>query len=324
MLSRPDFVEKQVIFIESNNTNKIKLKNSNLVVLGEENKTILQHPLSKIFLVFICGEFSITSVLLRNARRYGIKIVFLNHSLRPYFSVSQQNIGNFLLRKKQYHNDKELDMAKFVVKNKLLNQRALMNSLRYKTQKEKGSIRRMNYLLEDISTARDSSELLGIEGAAAKLYFSTYFKNMGFKKRTPRTKTDIINLLLDVGYYYLFNFIDANLEIYGFDTYCGFYHKFFFQRKSLVCDLVEPFRCIIDRRVRKSFNLKQINKNDFGFGNGQYFIKRSFNKKYSRLFLKEILKFKEEIFLFIQSFYRNFMKGHSVSEFPMFLVGGKK
>ena len=55
---------------------------------------------------------------------------------------------------------------------------------------------------------------------------------------------------MDIGYTYLFNFIDALLRLYGFDTYLGFYHKEFYQRKSLVCDVVEPFRCIIDKNTK--------------------------------------------------------------------------
>jgi len=141
---------------------------------------------------------------------------------------------------------------------------------------------------------------------------------MEFKGRKPRCKNDILNLLLDIGYHYLFNFIEANLELYGFDTYCGVYHKFFFQRKSLVCDIIEPFRCIIDRRLRKSFNLNQINPDDFGFKNGQYFIKREFNKKYTKIFLKEILKHKEPIFLYAQTYYRSFVKDKGIKDYPRF------
>ncbi len=144
---------------------------------------------------------------------------------------------------------------------------------------------------------------------------------MGFIGRKPRCKIDIYNLLFDIGYTYLFNFIEANLELYGFDTYYGFFHKLFYQRKSLVCDLMEPFRCIIDLRIRKSFSLKQINPQEFECRNGQYFVKREFYKKYSQLFLKEILLYKEDIFLYIQSYYRSFMKGRYVDTYPQFQIG---
>lgn len=320
MLSRPDFMAKQILFIESDNSKKLRFKNSNLILTDENNKIILQHPLSKIFMIFISGEFSITSVLIKNAKKYAVPIVFLNHNLKPYFSIILDNKGNFLLRKKQYSNSKDLEIAKHIISNKVKNQISLMNSLRYKTINEKNNMSKINGLFKEIGCAQNSQELLGIEGTASKLFFETYFKNLDFNGRRPRCKDDIFNLLLDIGYYYLFNFIEANLELYGFDTYFGFYHKLFFQRKSLVCDLVEPFRCIIDRRIRKSFNLKQINKDDFYFKNGQFYVKRDFNKKYSQLFLREILQQKEKIFLYIQAYYRSFIKGKEIDNFPVFNI----
>ena len=276
MLSRPDFMSKQVIFIESSKSKKLKFKNSNLILMNEKNKILLQNPCSKIFLVFICGECSITSVLIKNAMKYSISIIFLNYSLKEYFSINAKNKGNFLLRKKQYFSLNNLNIAKHIVSNKINNQKTLMNRLRYKTVREKKNIQTMKKLMKQIQNQKDSQKLLGIEGSASKIFFKTYFKNMNFGGRKPRCRTDILNVLLDIGYHYLFNFIDANLELYGFDTYYGVYHKLFFQRKSLVCDIIEPFRCIIEKRIRKSYNLKQINEKDFGYKNNQYFLKREY------------------------------------------------
>jgi len=324
MLGRPDFMEKQMLFIESDNSKKLRFKNSNLILVDEDNKIVLQHPCSRIFMVFVIGEFSITSVLVKSAKKNAIPIMFLNYGLKQYFSILPDNKGNFLLRKKQYSNKSDLDIAKHIIRNKIANQITLMNSLRYKTAKEKNSILKVKGLLKQVDPALNSQEVLGIEGTSSKLFFETYFKNLDFKGRRPRCKDDIFNLLLDIGYHYLFNFIEANLELYGFDTYYGIYHKLFFQRKSLVCDIIEPFRCIIDRRIRKSFNLKQINPADFYFKNGQFAIKREFNKKYSEIFLKDILCYKEEIFLYVQSYYRSFIKGREKTSFPHFNIETEK
>ena len=182
-----------------------------------------------------------------------------------------------------------MDLAKHIIKNKIENQILLMKSLRYKTDKEKYNIFLCEDFLLDVSNVSSSQELLGIEGNVAKLFYETYFKNLDFKGRKPRCKQDIFNLLLDVGYFYLFNFVEANLDLYGFDIYYGFYHKLFFQRKSLVCDIVEPFRCIIDKQLRKSYGLKQINNDDFYVKNGRYYIKQNVIKKYAELFIKAIL-----------------------------------
>jgi CRISPR-associated protein Cas1 len=321
MMSRPDFMSKQVLFIESTDLDKLRFKNSNLVLEDNDKNILLQHSLHKIFIVFIYGECTITSVLIKNSKKFSLSFIFLNYNLKCYHSIIPDNKGNFLLRKKQYCNKTDLDIAKRLIFNKISNQIFLLKSLKYISINEKLIISNIELLLEKVNLINVSQELLGVEGNASKLYFEVYFKNLEFKGRKPRCKTDIFNLLLDIGYFYLFNFIDSNLELYGFDTYYGVYHKLFYQRKSLVCDIIEPFRCIIDKNIKKGYNLKQINNNDFYFKNGQYYLKKDFNKKYSEFFLKEILKYKEDIFLYIQLYYRAFMKEKKIENYPFFKIG---
>ena len=320
MMSRPDFMSKQIILIESDNSKKLKFRNSNLLLVDENGKIELQHSCHRIFVVFVVGEFSITSVLIKKAKKFAFPIVFLGFNLKPYFSIVPDNKGNFLLRKKQYFSKNDFEVSKHLVRNKVMNQLFLIKSLRYKTQLEKADILKFKSILRNIDSTREGNELLGMEGNASKLFFRVYFKNLDFNTRRPRARQDVFNLLFDIGYFYLFNFIEANLELYGFDIYYGVYHRLFYQRKSLVCDVIEPFRCIIDRKIKKGFNLKQIDKNDFGVRNGQYFVKKGFNKKYSEFFLKEILSHKEEIFLYVQQYYRSVMKNRDVKDYPDFFL----
>ena len=119
----------------------------------------------------------------------------------------------------------------------------------------------------------------------------------------PRAKVDVTNVLMDIGYSFLFNFIDALLGLYGFDSYKGVYHQLFFQRKSLACDLVEPFRCLIDQQIIKSYNLKQINKKDFFVKNGKIFLSYQNQQKYLEIFSSCIMAKKVQLFKYIRDFY---------------------
>ena len=134
--------------------------------------------------------------------------------------------------------------------------------------------------------------------------------------RMPRTRNDIINFLMDIGYSFLYNFIEANLCLYGFDVYKGVYHKLFYERKSLACDLVEPFRCIIDKKIRKMHNLGQINEQDFKFKNGEYTIEWEKQKKYIQNFLSALLEQKMQLFSYVKEYYRYCMDPSR--EFPAF------
>ncbi len=87
-------------------------------------------------------------------------------------------------------------------------------------------------------------------------------------------------------------------------------------RKSLVCDIIEPFRTIIDTSVKKGINLKQIKEEDFKVINYQYKLKYEKTSDYIKIFMQAILKEKDEIFKYIQFYYRAFMKNKPIDEYP--------
>ena len=318
MLTLPDFKEKQIVFIVLQYGEKMQFANGNLIVRDLEGKIKLQASCYRLFCVFVVGSLTITDKLLQNSRKFGFSIFFLNSSLKVYGSWNSGANGNFILRSKQYKYY-GFEIGQFLVKNKISNQIRLLNSIRYKDYEIQETIRIAKEYLKSLNEKNFSDkELLSIEGNVAKLYFKSIFGKYGFKNRRPRVKSDILNLLLDLGYTLLFNLIEAILSIYGFDLYWGVYHKLFFQRKSLVCDMVEPFRCIIDYRIRKAYSLKQINEKDFSKYNGAYLLFGKESKKYISFIMEDLLTYKEEIFKFVQSYYRSFMKEESIDRYREF------
>ena len=163
-----------------------------------------------------------------------------------------------------------------------------------------------------------TQEIMGVEGVAAKIYFRQVFNQCNWSGRRPRIKHDYINASLDIGYTILFNYVDAILQTYGFDTYYGVFHKCFYMRKSLVCDLIEALRPIIDMQLRKSINLKQCKEEDFQVFSQKYALSWNENAKYIEIFLKAILEHQDEIFRYIRDYYRMFMKGDE--KVPVFQI----
>ena len=111
-----------------------------------------------------------------------------------------------------------------------------------------------------------------------------------------------------------------NVQWNGFDTYYGVFHKCFYMRKSLVCDIMEPIRPIIDYEVRKAINLGQCKIDDFEKYNERWCLKYKNNPQYIQFLMQAIMEYKDEIFMYIQNYYRYFMKMKSVSEFPQFNI----
>ncbi len=259
-------------------------------------------------------------MMARPGKRHTVKIGTRLY-MRVYEVLNAETSGNFLLRERQYTASCGAELARKIVHNKILNQRSLLMSIRNKTNEERAAIARISTYLQQAPQATDRQVLLGLEGKSAQEYFRAYFSNMAWNGRKPRIKHDIPNLLLDIGYTYLFNLMECLLRLYGFDVYKGVYHTLFFQRKSLVCDLVEPFRCIIDQALKRAYGLKQVNEKDFEKQRHRYILPFKHNKKYTRIFLEALMKHKTDMFLYVQSWYRNFMRQNPIDHYPVFDIG---
>ena len=315
MLTLPDFEEKKIVFVASKDflPNVFKFRNSN-IRLYRNGEFVDQISCHLVLSLFIIGETTLTSVLIRKARQYGISIFMLNYSFKTYATIMSQAEGNYKLRQVQYLKEKEesLEIAKRLVENKIENQAIVACS--YKKKVSCG-----NKLRKQIRSAENTKKLLGTEGNFAGKYFPTMFSGIGWYRRAPRTKEDIPNLLLDIGYSFLFNYVDSLLRLFGFDTYKGFYHRLFFQRQSLACDIMEPMRPIIDRQLVKSYHLKQINEKDFRFQNGSFKLKNNFQKKYADIWFRTIVAHKTKIYNFILGFYRYLLNPINY-KFPVFKI----
>lgn len=315
MLTTPDFMAKKVIVVFTEKGDKISFKNDNFVVNDKENKLKTQLSCYKIFCVFIVGGITMTTGIIQKSKKFGFSIVLLTHSFKVYETINFKMEGNTLLRKKQYNNKNYDEIGKQIIINKIENQRDMLKKIRNPENAEGISILDNN--IEKLKNNNfNSYEIMGIEGITAKVYFNRMFKEFDWNGRQPRVKKDKINLLLDIGYTILFNYIEAILNIYGFDIYKGNLHKEFYKRKSLVCDIVEPFRPIIDYKIRKGLNLKIFDKYIFYENNHQYKLDWKYNSDFISQILTEIILYRKCIFEYIQSYYRWFMKDKDIKDFP--------
>jgi len=316
MLTAPDFKEKQIIFAILSHGERLSFKNDN-VIISDENGIKHQSSCYRLFALIIVGHISITSGLLMRSKKFGFSIILMSHGLVTYGIWSAKAEGNVLLRQKQYKYD-SLDIAKYLVQTKIDQQIQSLNVIRNKSENLKKNIANLkNYKIRVLEEKNQLNDCLGFEGMASKLYFKNLFADIGWNGRKPRAKHDLPNVLLDIGYTQLFNLIEALLNLYGFDIYKGFYHQTFYQRKSLVCDMVEPFRPWVDRRIRKAFHLNQVHEKDFLFKDGQYRLFGKNSKPYLAFLLKNLLLQKNTMFYFIQAFYRSFMQEKTIQEYPI-------
>ncbi len=103
---------------------------------------------------------------------------------------------------------------------------------------------------------------LGIEGAAAHLYFQALTEvfppAMGFRGRQRRPPPDPVNALLSLGYSMLHTQAVNSCRMVGLDPAIGFYHELAYGRESLAADLIEPLRPRYDRWAWRLLAEKQL------------------------------------------------------------------
>jgi CRISP-associated protein Cas1 len=142
------------------------------------------------------------------------------------------------------------------------------------------------------------------EAVSSRYYFDNYTKlidvRFGFKKRNSvriekKNATDVINALLNYGYAVLAGQISSYINGVGLDAYYGFMHKNHTSFQSLVYDVMEPFRWLVDYSVWKLSDAKsrnRISKKQYAYTRDgivvlEYDLIRKFLELLERTFQKE-------------------------------------
>lgn len=323
MFTNKDVEYRTIYVINCIKDRNLRVSNGELLLEEvEEKKTLTKLPFQKILALFVVGHIHITTPLIEKCKKFNVALVVMKPSFRPVFYWSNSAEANYLLRQKQYQLPKEdITIAKWIVYNKIKNQLLLLQKSRKADAKTLEAKDICNKALSIwLNRIVEYNRLMGLEGYVSKMFFAAYYQEMKWENRRPRAKSDAINATLDIGYTMLFNYIECFVRMFGFDVYVGVYHRLWFKRKSLICDLVEPFRPIIDRAVRTAYNRKQFSTKDFQIHKGEYRLKLEKNADYTKIFFDALIPYKMEIFKFVRSYYRCFMQGKSISAYPQFEI----
>ena len=133
------------------------------------------------------------------------------------------------------------------------------------------------------------------EGHAAKVYF-----NELFGKKFSRDDNSSINAALNYGYAVLLSTVNKEIIGNGYLTQLGIHHKNEFNEFNLTCDIMEPFRIIIDnfvyfnkdREFNSEYKLDIVNifNNSFKYSNKKYIL-----KDIIKMYVKNTLEYVNDI-----------------------------
>lgn len=216
---------------------KITYKNRFLVVKQENDEKYIH--LSEIDTIIVDSiSVSISAYLLKELADNKINIIFCDEKHNPFGEVvpyySKHNTSKMIKEQIKWKaSDKDKIWAE-IVKNKIMNQALLLKKT--KSSKYKLILSYINEVVDGDKTNR--------EGHAAKVYFNALFGN-----DFVRNSDDTINAALNYGYAILLSTINKEIINNGYLTQLGIHHKNEFNEFNLTCDLMEPFRIVIDSFV---------------------------------------------------------------------------
>ena len=133
MITETDFEKKQIVFVMARDGDKMAIMNDNFVVKDVEGKIRLQCTCYRLFIVYVVGDCSITTPLIRNAKKYGFFLVLLSSGYRINSILGADKDGNTILKKRQYEYA-GLGIAKQITKNKINNSIRTLKKIRPQTE----------------------------------------------------------------------------------------------------------------------------------------------------------------------------------------------
>lgn len=226
--------------------------------------------------VAIFGNVQVSTQAIQEMCSRGIPLTLFTTGGWYYGSATGMAHKNVELRIAQYaasaDQNKSLALAREMIAAKIDNCRTLlMRNHNDLSDKVSGELKRYS---ESARNTKEVSSLLGVEGMAARTYFSVFagmLKNnageswsFDFNGRNRRPPLDPVNALLSYAYALLVKDITVTLFAVGFDPYLGFYHTLRYGRPSLALDLMEEFRPIVaDSVVIWMINNRVLADEDF-------------------------------------------------------------
>lgn len=254
---------------------KISYKNRFMVVKNESEEKLIH--LSEIDTIIVDSmNVSISAYLLKELSDNKTNIIFCDDKHNPFgelsYYYSRHNSSKKINKQIAWKQKDKDELWKKIVINKITNQSLLLNKIHSDNY---------NLLLSYVDEVK-TGDKTNREGHAAKVYFNSLY-GMNF----TRHDADQINAALNYGYSILLSAMNKEVKINGYLTQLGIHHKNEFNQFNLSCDLMEPFRVIIDNFVYYNKSRKFDTEYKYDLVN---LLNSYFNYCGKKYILKDIIK----------------------------------
>lgn len=239
-------------------------------VKGDE--VLLSVPMERVLGVVVHGNVDLSSALIRELSWNDRVIVWCSWSGRVIGWSQGAHSPNGLQRVHQHVASAEgrLDIAAAMVAAKIANQATLLR----RNGDAPEAVARMRQLQKEARQALSLTDLMGVEGEAARHYFDSFttmlsghvsqFAAAAWNGRRRRPAPDPVNSALDYSYALLLSECVRALVSCGLDPHAGFLHSSARNKPALALDLMEEFRApVADSVVVRSLRNGELSEEDF-------------------------------------------------------------
>jgi len=261
-------------FIYITEQGAIVRKSGDRILVESDGQILLDLPCHKAENVLLFGNVQLTSAAMMELLRHGITTSIFTRHGRLHGSLSAPVGRNVPLRIAQFEAYRDpsvsFELARLIVTGKIRNGIAVLSGLarRHPAHEAESVISGMKQSLESVTQTGQVQALDGVEGSAARTYFSALMRfnrsPLEWPGRMKHPAPDPINALLSLTYTLLMHEILGLAEALGLDPYLGFLHQLDYGRPSLALDLLEAFRHpVADRLVLATLNQGILGPEDF-------------------------------------------------------------
>lgn len=217
------------------NRAKLETRLNSLIIRGEQEKKIFINEINT--LIIQSTAVSLTASLLCELAKNNVKVIFCDERHNPQSElISYYGAHNTSKRyKTQFLWDCETKAKiwKIIIQKKIEEQASHLQDCGFFEQAT---------LLRSYVTEVVDNDLTNREGHAAKVYFNCLL-GMG----NSRKDDSFINACLNYGYAVLTSAFNREIVASGYLTQIGIWHDNEFNQFNLACDLIEPFRVVVDK-----------------------------------------------------------------------------
>lgn len=239
-----------------------------------EGRTIKRLRLMDVDQLLLFGRVELSSGAVVLLARRNVDVVFCTLKGAYRARLTTRASKNVVLRLAQMRRAAEpetaLGIARAIAAGKIAHQRQVLLRAQRKLKSDDvaEAVGQMRRLADRARRETSIDTVRGYEGQAAALYFRNFGRlirseHFTFTHRTRRPPRDPVNAALSFGYALLTTLSETAVLQCGLEPMVGFFHQPAYGRPSLVLDLIEEFRPLIDGLVLRMVNRRQLGPSDF-------------------------------------------------------------